>query len=205
MNARAPTPEATIVTLGESILGELAIAPSRDPATLAAAIVPADPTPFRDRLRDGLATLLGAVAGRSPELATAAACRLVGVGPGGTPLGDDYLAATGLTIATFGERAGLEQRPRAALLAGLFPPLLADVTTPASAAMIADALSGAIPAPARALYSLVDSEPLSTRLARVTRIGASSGRAWAAGIGATAILLGPVPADNDTRSGGTTG
>jgi hypothetical protein len=191
---------------GEAILQGLALRPIREPALLAAAIVPAEPGPFRERLRDGLATLLAAVAGRSPALATAAACRLVGVGPGSTPLGDDYIAACGLTIATFGERAGLDRPARAAWLASLFPPRLAQVTTPASAAMIAGAVSGIVPEPVRGLYSLDLVIPLATRIARVTTIGASSGHAWAASIGATAMLLAPAPeTDDDNRPGGSRG
>jgi hypothetical protein len=176
---------------GERILELLEIRPDRHAQALARAIVPADLGPFRARLLDGLSTLLVAIAKRTPGLATAAACRLVGVGPGATPIGDDYLAAGGLTVATLGGDAGLPRTTRESWLKAALPDPLAELTTDPSRSMLLDSMTGQVPDPVRPLLDLtVSNDDLSEPLRRVQTIGATTGRAWTSAIGAAALLLG---------------
>lgn len=175
---------------GEAILSRLGIESVTDPCALASQIVPAAAgSPFRAPLVSGLELLLRAVAERSPELAASAATRLVGLGPGRTPLGDDYLASVGLTVARLGGSVGFPIARRDEWLARLMPPRLTAATTALSARLIVDAVHGLAPAPVARLLRARDDASLAPSLARLSRIGATSGHGWAAGIGATAILL----------------
>ena len=54
--------------------------------------------------RDGVASLLAAVRSGDPRAAGRAGRELTGRGPGLTPLGDDVLAATALTVGSVGDR-----------------------------------------------------------------------------------------------------
>jgi hypothetical protein len=165
------------------------------------AIVPPGAVPFRGELRAGLETLLEAVAGRSPGLAAAAAARLVGLGPGRTPLGDDYLAGCGLAVARFGGPAGFPSPARERWLSALLPQRILDATTAVSAYMIARALHGLAEPQITGLLRLrTDDLGLTAAVARLSTIGATSGRAWTATIGATATLLSDEPDPGDPRT-----
>jgi hypothetical protein len=181
---------AAVEARGAAILTSLGIEPTADPDALAAAIVPADLGPFRPDLEAGLARLLSAVAHRSPDLAADAAARLVGLGPGRTPLGDDYLAGCGIAVARFGGAAGFCSPHRERWLAALTPRTLFNATSATSAQMITRAVHGVAEPQVTGLLRLRGHESrLGRALTRLCDIGATSGRGWAASIGATATLL----------------
>jgi hypothetical protein len=183
---------------GEAILVQLGIEPSREPRVLATAVVPSEVVPFRADLGSGLETLFEAVARRLPALAEAAAARLVGLGPGRTPLGDDYLAGCGLAVARLGSLTWFASPQRERWLSALLPPRLVESTTPISAYLIARAVRGVAEPEIAGLLRLRGAEAaLGAAVTRISAIGATSGRAWAASIGATAILLGAGPEDPD--------
>jgi hypothetical protein len=158
--------------------------------------------PFRPGLEAGLACLLAAVAQRSPQLASEGAARLVGLGPGRTPLGDDYLAGCGIAVARFGGAAGFASPHRERWLTALTPRSLAGATNPVSARMIARAVHGVAEPQVTGLLRLRGHESrLGRALARLCEIGATSGRGWAASIGATATLLAATNHDQGESAG----
>jgi hypothetical protein len=137
----------------------------------------------------GLTWLFRAVGGRDPELAVGAVRALVGRGPGLTPEGDDLLAAVAGTLAVLGPALGPPDPPWDPLLAVLGP--RPGRTTALSATLLALALDRRLPEPAA---RLLDLSPAGERawpaaLTRLERLGHGSGRAYAAGIAATASLL----------------
>jgi hypothetical protein len=129
--------------------------------------------------REGIAALRAGVAARDTELAAFAADRLLGLGPGLTPEGDDLLAATAATTVAGGEPA---------LAAALAPGDLRERTTPLSATLLELAAAGRISAPVHALLDL-ETEQWRAALRRLLRIGSSTGLAYAAGVGSAASLL----------------
>jgi hypothetical protein len=130
--------------------------------------------------RAAIAALLAAVASGDPQDASAAARALLGRGPGLTPEGDDLLAGAAAAVRAFAPwdpDAWLDAiAPRATR------------TTALSATLLALAARGAVVEPARALLDL-DADPRAAE-ARLERLGHSTGACYAAGIGATAALLG---------------
>jgi hypothetical protein len=147
----------------------------------------------------GLTLLFRAVGERDPEPAAAAVRALLGRGPGLTPEGDDLLAAVAGTLAVLGpaivppspaEAGDPPDPPWDPLLAALRP--LSGRTTALSATLLGLALDRRLPEPAA---RLLDLSPTGERawpaaLTRLERLGHGSGRAYAAGIAATATLLG---------------
>ena len=152
----------------------------------------------------GLTLLFRAVAERDPELAAAAVRALLGRGPGLTPEGDDLLAAVAGTVAVLGpaispSAQSRDRRPQERVPdARPYGPLLATLrprpgrTTALSATLLALAVDRRLPDPAARLLDLspAGERAWPTALARLERLGHSSGRACAAGIAATASLLG---------------
>ena len=151
----------------------------------------------------GLALLFRAVGARDPEPAAAAVRALLGRGPGLTPEGDDLLAGVAGTLAVLGPAisppapAG-DRRPHGRLPdAEPFGPLLAALrpppgrTTTLSATLLALALDRRLPEPAARLLDLgpAGERAWPAALTRLERLGHGSGRAYAAGIAATASLL----------------
>jgi hypothetical protein len=145
----------------------------------------------------GLTWLFRAVGGRDPELAEAAVRALVGRGPGLTPEGDDLLAAVGGTLAVLGRAVGPPDSPGDPLPDPPWEPLLAVLrprpgrTTALSATLLALALERRLPEPAGRLLDLgpAGERAWPAALTRLERLGHGSGRAYAAGIAATASLL----------------
>jgi hypothetical protein len=164
----------------------------------------------------GLTLLLRAVRERDPEAAAAAVRDLLGRGPGLTPEGDDLLAAVAGTLASLGpvrrlprpspttppeqpaERTPPPEPVPTALVAGpTLDAILAALapipgrTTPLSATLLALALERRLPEPAGRLLDLGPAGETAwpAALGRLERLGHGSGRAYAAGIAATAILL----------------
>jgi hypothetical protein len=137
----------------------------------------------------GLTLLFRAVRERDPVLAAAAARALGGRGPGLTPEGDDLLAAVAGALAVLGPAAGVDGSALGALLAALAPG--PGRTTALSATLLALASARRLPEPAGRLLDLGPAGEAAWpgALARLERLGHGSGRAWAAGIAGTAILL----------------
>jgi Protein of unknown function (DUF2877) len=137
----------------------------------------------------GLTLLFQAVRERDPEPATAGARALLGRGPGLTPEGDDLLAAVAGTLAVLGPATGLVGSARDALLAALAP--VPGRTTALSATLLALAAERRLAEPAGRLLDLTPTGGTAwpAALSRLVRLGHGSGRAYAAGIAATAALL----------------
>jgi hypothetical protein len=136
-----------------------------------------------------LTLLFRAVGEGDPKPAVAAVGALLGRGPGLTPEGDDLLAAVAGTLAVLGPAVGPPGPPWEPLLAVLGP--RPGRTTALSATLLALALDRRLPEPAG---RLLDLSPAGERawpaaLMRLERLGHGSGRAYAAGIAATASLL----------------
>jgi hypothetical protein len=127
--------------------------------------------------------LARAVAERDPELAASAAARLVGLGPGLTPEGDDVVAATAAVVA-----AGTwPPAAKAAWLAALLPGDLRRRTTALSATLLELALRGQVAEPLHALLG----PDWRSGLTALLRLGHSTGRAYAH---AVAVALTRLPA-----------
>jgi hypothetical protein len=139
----------------------------------------------------GLTHLFRAVGERDPGAAAAGARALLGRGPGLTPEGDDLVAAVAGTLAVLGPATGLEGAARDALLAALAP--LPGRTTGLSATLLTLAAGRRLAEP---VGRLLDLGPAGRAgwpgaLSRLERLGHGSGRAYAAGVAATAVLLAP--------------
>jgi hypothetical protein len=137
----------------------------------------------------GLTWLFRAVGARDPGLAAAAVRALLGRGPGLTPEGDDLLAAVAGALAVLGPVAGPSDPPWKPLLDALRR--LPGRTTALSATLLSLALDRRLPEPAARLLDLspTGEKAWPAALTRLERLGHGSGRAYAAGIAATASLL----------------
>ncbi len=112
--------------------------------------------------------------------------RLVGLGPGLTPTGDDVLVAL---VATSRRLAagGLIQTAAADQLAATVATVAAGRTTPIAHHLLSETAGGRFPEPLAALVGAlgdpgVDRATLSTLLDRVAATGAHSGADWIAGV-----------------------
>jgi hypothetical protein len=118
-----------------------------------------------------------------PRLAARAASGLCGRGPGLTPAGDDLLAGAAAVVAAFaGAREWLD--------ALVLPDLRSRTTAPA-ATLLELAAQALVPEP---VLGLLDLSPAGERrwrgsLARLLRLGHSTGHAWAFGAGGAAFHL----------------
>jgi hypothetical protein len=121
-----------------------------------------------------------AVEGRDPRLAARAAARLCGRGPGLTPAGDDLLAGAAAVVAAFGDSPEW-------LDAILLPDLRRRTTAPA-ATLLELAAQALVPEPVLGLLDL-SADGWRRSLARLLRLGRSTGYAWAVGAGAAAFHL----------------
>jgi Protein of unknown function (DUF2877) len=137
----------------------------------------------------GLTGLFRAVRERDPVPARAAARALLGRGPGLTPEGDDLVAAVAGTVAVVGPVTGVDGVVRDALLGALVPG--PGRTTALSATLLALACDRRLAEPAGRLLDLGPGGEAAWpgALSRLERLGHGSGRAYAAGIAATASLL----------------
>jgi hypothetical protein len=137
----------------------------------------------------GLALLFRAVRERDPGPAATASRALAGRGPGLTPEGDDLLAAVAGTMAALGPASGFDEPGRGRFLAALVPG--PGRTTALSATLLALAVGRRLAEPAGRLLDLTPAGDTAWpgALSRLERLGHGSGRAYAAGIAATATLL----------------
>jgi hypothetical protein len=146
----------------------------------------------------GLTLLFRAVRENDPEPAAAAARALLGRGPGLTPEADDLLAAVAGTLAVLGPATRPHQPTRDPpphrptydpLLDALTP--IHGRTTALSATLLTLASQRRLPEPAGRLLDLGPAGEANwpAALERLDRLGHGSGRAYAAGIGATAVFL----------------
>jgi hypothetical protein len=146
-----------------------------------------------ERARAGLEHLRRALADRHDGAAARAAERLLGLGGGLTPEGDDVLAATAAVAAAAGDAAGFAAPDRARWLDALVPDDVATRTTALSATLLALAREGRIVEPVhRLLDPAAGDAAWRAALATLAATGASTGRAYAAAAAtALALLLGP--------------
>ena len=137
----------------------------------------------------GLALLFRAVRERDPDPAATASRALAGRGPGLTPEGDDLLAAVAGAVAVLGSVTGFDEPGRGRFLAALVPD--PGRTTALSATLLALAAEGRLAEPAGRLLDLSPAGDTAWpgAMSRLERLGHGSGRAYAAGIAATATLL----------------
>jgi hypothetical protein len=141
--------------------------------------------------RDGVESLLAAVRSGDPGAAGHAGRRLVGRGPGLTPLGDDILAAAALTVRSVGGASGSASARQRAWLSALVPPDLRKRTTAVSATLLELAIRGFAIGPVHALLDPVPRHDrrLPAELDRIQRFGHTTGAAYAATIGTVALAL----------------
>jgi len=109
---------------------------------------------------------------------------LLGLGSGLTPEGDDLLAGAAAAVAAL---EPWDAGTRAAWLAAASPPDAPTRTTKLSATLLALAARGQAIEPVHALLDLAH-ERWEPALARLERLGHSTGRCYAAAIGAAAVL-----------------
>jgi len=126
------------------------------------------------------AALERAVGDLDADAAGSAACRLVGLGPGLTPAGDDVLAGLLVTLHHLG---GQDGRALVDALRDAVMPAAGERTTSLSAALLRHAARGEA---AQEVVSVVDAvgghRPAEPALARLLRIGHSSGHDLARGV-----------------------
>ena len=123
-----------------------------------------------------LAALRGAVRRADLEAALRTATRLIGLGPGLTPAGDDVMAGTVAGLVLLGH-------PAAERFATGVCSLAAGRTTELSAALLRHAAAGRVSAEyAAVLRGLVGERPLAPAVDQLLATGATSGRALALGL-----------------------
>jgi hypothetical protein len=129
-----------------------------------------------------LAALRGAVRRADLEAALRTAVRLIGLGPGLTPAGDDVMAGTMAGLVLLGHPAAER------FAAGVYA-LAAGRTTELSRALLRHAACGRVSGEyAAVLHGLVGDRPLAPAVAGLLATGSTSGRAMALGL-CTAIDL----------------
>ena len=129
-----------------------------------------------------LAALRGAVRRADLDAALRTATRLVGLGPGLTPAGDDVMAGTMAGLVLLGHPAADR------FAAGVYA-LAAGRTTELSRALLRHAAAGRVSGEyAAVLHGLVGERPLGPAIAGLMATGSTSGRAMALGL-CTAIDL----------------
>jgi hypothetical protein len=111
-----------------------------------------------------------------------AAVRLLGRGPGLTPEGDDVLVGAAVAVRALGPAAGVPPARRDALVASLVPGDVATRTGALSATLLGLAAIGAAPEPVHRLLAADAPAAREAALADLSRLGASTGRAIAAGV-----------------------
>lgn len=125
-----------------------------------------------------------------PDVAPArGADRLLGRGPGLTPAGDDVLAGAAAGARALGPAAGASPERIEALVGALVPADAGARTGALSATLLRLADAGAAPEPAHRLLAADAADARERALRDLVRLGASTGRALAAGIALAARYL----------------
>jgi hypothetical protein len=136
-----------------------------------------------ERGREGLDALGRALADRDADAAARAAERLLGLGGGLTPEGDDVLTATAAVVAAAGAAFGFAGAERERWLTALVPADTASRTTALSATLLALGAEGRIVEPVHRLLDLgAGDEAWRDALATLAATGATTGRAYAAAV-----------------------
>lgn len=169
-------PRATLVASAAALVG--ALGEMGGPQGFGALLLGRTPPAPLDRALDAALALAQACARDDARAAAGAAEALVGLGPGLTPAGDDYVGgaffARAIFPATDGGEAEAWGRARAAVLA-----LARERTHPVSAALLADLVEGQAWAPlhdlAQGLAAGAAVDALLPPARRLTRLGHSSG------------------------------
>ena len=130
------------------------------------------------------------MSGRDPAAASKAADALVGRGPGLTPEGDDLLAAAAIAVRALAPAAGLDGDRAASLAQALCPARVEERTTLLSATLLRLAAGGSGPEP---VQRLLGGGGPAAALEELLRLGQSTGRAYAVGLGIAAHALVAVP------------
>lgn len=134
--------------------------------------------------------LIESAANVDPDIGAAAASRLIGLGGGLTPVGDDVIAATALTILALGEATGRSTAETVAWIEAVVPAELERRTIPVSVTLLRLAADGDAIGPAAELLDPGSSDSaLASAAAELSRIGHSTGRAYVNTIGAVALAL----------------
>ena len=140
--------------------------------------------------RAGLEALFRSLVDRDARQARRAAALLVGRGPGLTPEGDDFLAAAAASIYSCEHSIDWSGKDLGAWRSAALPDDLRARTTSLSATLLELAVEGYVSEPVQTLLDLnAPFEEWHAQLNRLKKIGHGTGRAWAAGCAATAILL----------------
>ena len=176
-------PPEDVSRRGRAVLRECGVDSSTDPSRLAGSLVGAGLSVGSDSEgKDAVAAALAGVSTRNPAQLADAAAGLIGRGGGLTPEGDDFLG--GIAAAHVALDAATELG---------FPPVaeLRRRTTALSATLLDLAAAGLVVEPLLHVLD-VDAPAAQWRpaLRRLLAIGHTTGRAWAMGCGAAALLLG---------------
>jgi hypothetical protein len=138
--------------------------------------------------------LLSAIRRRNPSLAARASRRLVGLGVGLTPEGDDVLAAVVATIEALWRSAGWSPGDRDALVGAMTEDAGSGRTTALSTTLLALAAQGRPISPVRRLLDL-DDETWSNALEQLRGVGNTTGWIYANAVGAAMLALSPDPSE----------
>jgi len=193
-----------VLSRGEGILRGAGVGSMTSPGGVARAMARDGITLARDPLgRRAIDVLFESLWQRDPEVACTAALRLLGLGAGLTPEGDDLLAASALSITALGPSVGLGDRARRRLVAALVPEPLGR-TTSLSATLLALAAEGRAMEPVAHLLDLDDERSWAGAFDRLSRVGHTTGVVYAIGVGTTAVALarGGSSEDGPAGSGG---
>lgn len=172
---------------GETILLDLGVNVPASPAAVTDALARDGIVLARDEVgRSAIASLLRSLSRRDPDDVGRAAARLLGLGAGLTPEGDDLLAAAAVTVVAFGPSVGLDAEAGTRFAEALTPDATGR-TTALSATLLALARTGRTIEPVCRLLDL-DDDPAAA-IERLSTFGHTTGRMYLTGVGATAIAL----------------
>jgi hypothetical protein len=167
---------------GRAVLRDCGVASSTDPSRLADSLVGAGLSVGSERDgKDAVTAALTGISKRNPAELVHAAARLIGGGGGLTPEGDDFLGGIAAAHVAFDAATELRFLPVAELRRR---------TTGLSATLLELAAAGFVVEPLLPVLD-VDAPAAQWRpaLRRLLAIGHTTGRAWAMGCGAAALLL----------------
>jgi hypothetical protein len=183
---RVKADAAALHRRGGLILAGCGVQPTVDPAELAARVAAL----LDDVDAEALTLLLRSLRTRNSELAGTAAQRLIGRGPGLTPLGDDVVTAVAGIVAGVARAVGWSDDERHRWLASIRGLPLRVATTALSATLIELALQGQVIEPMHRLLAIGpnSAQPWRHALRALDRVGSSTGKAYGVATGAAALM-----------------